>query len=274
MTIQKFNPERTFGIEIEFVAERGRSEHQLREQLAEMMTRKGVTCHSEYYNHRTSNDWKVITDSSCGSELVSPPLKGLEGLKELKIATDSLKQLGAKVNKKCGLHIHHDINELAPKQVASVFTYYMKYENTIDSFLPNSRRGNNNRYCKSLFNHIRGHEEVLRLLQKVETMDEISRIWSSRYVKLNFHSYVKYGTLEFRQHSGTIEYEKIYNWILLTQQFVEKGKKTNARINYNSQYDTIQHLSDTFGFIKSEGASVEIAEMYKWYRKRAAALAA
>ena len=66
-TIQKFNEERTFGVEIEFQGNR--------EEVARLMNAKGVRAYVEEYNHSTKSYWKLITDSS-GYELISPPLKG------------------------------------------------------------------------------------------------------------------------------------------------------------------------------------------------------
>ena len=132
MTTQKFNEERTFGIEIEFTTAS-------RETVARLMRQKGLLAEVEGYNHFTRGHWKLITDSSCGFELVSPILKGRDGLNQLKLATEALAEAGAKVDRRCGLHVHHDINDLDAKQAANIYALYIKLEKTIDSFLPKSR---------------------------------------------------------------------------------------------------------------------------------------
>jgi hypothetical protein len=104
-------------------------------------------------------------------------------------------------------------------------------------------------------------------------MEDINNIFRTRYIKLNLQSYVKYGTIEFRQHSGTIEFEKMYNWILLTQQMVEAGK-TPVQKTYNEKTDSIQSLRNKLGLIAALGADEEIVQMLKWYRGRAKQLAA
>jgi len=265
MITQKFNEERTFGIEIEFTTAS-------RETVASLMKQKGLLAEVEGYNHFTRRHWKVITDSSCEFELVSPILKGREGLRQLKVACDALKEAGAKVDRRCGLHIHHDINDLDAKQVANIYALYIKLEKTIDSFLPKSRRADNNQYCRSLFGHS-DEQRVLDQLKTVNTMEDINNIFGTRYIKLNLQSYVKYGTIEFRQHSGTIEFEKMYNWILLTQQMVEAGK-TPVQKTYNEKTDSIQSLRNKLGLIAALGADEEIVQMLKWYRGRAKQLAA
>ncbi len=263
-TIQKFNEERTFGVEIEFQGNR--------EEVARLMNAKGVRAYVEEYNHTTKSHWKLITDSSCGYELVSPPLKGREGLEQLKKACEALKEAGASVDRRCGLHIHHDINDYNAKQIANIFAIYIKLEKTIDTFVPNSRRANNNRYCRSLFQGTT-QQTILDKLKAVNSLEDIRRIWHTRYVKVNFQSYVKYGTIEFRQHSGTTEFDKMYNWILLTQQIVNMAATLVQKV-YKAENDNLQSMRNVLRLIPAKGATEEVAEMFKWYRKRAKQLAA
>lgn len=265
MTTQKFNENRTFGIEIEFTTAD-------RAVVARLMREKGLLASVEGYNHTTKNHWKLITDSSCGYELVSPILKGRDGLRQLKLATEALKEAGAKVDKRCGLHIHHDINDMDARQIANIYALYIKLEKTIDGFMPISRRANNNTFCRSIYNHYNNQQQLLNKLKEVNTITDIQSLFTTRYLKLNIQSYIKYGTLEFRQHSGTIEYDKMYNWILLSQQMVEAGKSPVQKI-YNEATDTIQSLRNKLGLIAALGADEEIVNMLKWYRDRAKELA-
>ena len=192
---KKFNEERTFGVEIEFTTAS-------REEVARLMNAKGVRALVEDYNHDTRNHWKLITDSSCGYELVSPPLKGRDGLNQLKKACEALEEAGAKVDRKCGLHVHHDVNNYNLDQIKRIFALYIKLEETIDTLVPESRRANNNNYCSSLFAG-RTQQRVLDMLEQANDINSVRTIWGTRYVKVNFQSYIKYGTVEFRQHSGT-----------------------------------------------------------------------
>lgn len=261
----RFNEERKFGIEIEFTTA-------TKEDVARLMNEKGVPTYIERYNHTLRGYWKLITDASCGFELVSPPLKGREGLEQLKKACEALKEAGAVVNKKCGLHVHHDVNDYNAKQIANIFAIYIKLENTIDTLVPQSRRGNNNSYCNSLFKGT-NQQSVLDKLKAVNSLEHISRIWNTRYVKVNFQSYVKYGTIEFRQHSGTIDFDKMHNWILLTQRIVDKAKTVVQKV-YKTENDNLQSMRNILSLIPAKGATEEVAGMFKWYRNRAKQLAA
>jgi hypothetical protein len=42
-----------------------------------------------------------------------------------------------------------------------------------------------------------------------------------RYQKLNLESLERHGTIEFRQHSGTVDAEKAVNWVRLCTAFIE-----------------------------------------------------
>ena len=263
-TIQKFDEERTFGVEIEFQGNR--------EEVARLMNAKGVRAYVEEYNHTTKSYWKLITDASCGYELVSPPLKGREGLDQLKKACEALNEAGATVDISCGLHVHHDINDYNAKQIANIFAIYIKLEKTIDTLVPNSRRANNNIYCGSLFQGTT-QQAILDKLRAVNSLEDIRRIWDTRYVKVNFQSYIKYGTIEFRQHSGTTQFDKIYNWILLTQQIVNMAATPVQKV-YKAENDNLQSMRNVLRLIPAKGATEEVAEMFKWYRRRAKQLAA
>lgn len=266
--MSKFNSERKFGVEIEFTCEEARA------VVAQYMRESGITCYSESYNHTTKSTWKVITDSSCGFELVSPPLQGEEGLRQLKIACKALKKAGAKVNKRCGLHVHHEVNDFSVSEFANIFALYIKLEETIDTFVPESRRANNNTYCNSLALSRTQKQNTLAKLKEVKTINDITKIFKSRYLKVNAQSYVKYGTVEFRQHSGTIDYEKIYNWIVFTQRIVERAKEGKVQYSYKESTVKLLTLQKMLNMIPSSGADEQISKVNNFYIKRAAQLRA
>ena len=72
----------------------------------------GVFCMVEYYNYTTRGHWKIVSDCSVhgdyAKEIVSPVLNGQAGLDQLKIVCHVLNELGIKVNRSCGLHVHHE----------------------------------------------------------------------------------------------------------------------------------------------------------------------
>ena len=83
--------------------------------------------------------------------------------------------------------------------------------------MPNSRRGDNNTYCKSIRN-------LAPRLSRATTIQSLARVQSGRYFKVNLQSFLCHGTIEFRQHSGTVNPAKICNWIEFLDSFIESSK--------------------------------------------------
>lgn len=74
--------------------------------------------------------------------------------------------------------------------------------------MPESRR--NNRYCRSLREIT---EQNINNAQSIIALQEIA-FENTRYFKVNPQSYSRHKTIEFRQHAGSINYDKISNWVL------------------------------------------------------------
>ena len=255
----EFNENRTFGIEVEFTQPTDRH------LVARALREAGINAIDEGYNHTTKNYWKVITDASCGNELVSPVLKGHEGLEEVKKVCAVLNSLGGKVDKRCGVHVHHYVGDLEIKNFKNLYIAYAKYENLIDSLMPVSRRASNNQYCNSM---IRGtYENTLEKISACKTLGDIENEFYSRYYKINIQSYVKYGTVEFRQHSGTTDASKIVNWIMFTQLMVERSKSSIVT-KIERDYNHIGCLLNMLGIVRKATCSEEMFEMGKFFRKR------
>ena len=195
--------ELTFGVEIEILNTIDRS------AIATALEAEGISAASEFYNHRTTTWWKVITDASCGLEVVSPILSGEQGLNELHKVCEVLTRIGCKVDKSCGIHVHIGADALGVSKVKSVIKRWLTNEaQNLDSIQPQSRRGTNNSYCQPLANTIRTH-----LIDNCFTIEDLADIQSTRYSKLNLQSYRTHRTIEFRHHSGSTDSEKITNWV-------------------------------------------------------------
>jgi hypothetical protein len=225
----KFDFTRKFGVEIEF-NEMAVS----KSQLASLIRAKGIECREEGYNHSTRSHWKIITDSSCGLELVSPPMIGQDGFNQIEIVCQVLNEVGAKVDKRCGLHVHHDASDLTINNFKNLYKIYSKYENGIDYLQPESRRKNNNTYCYSI------SANDLALIEKATTIYQIANdiLSGKRFYKLNVQSYLRHGTVEFRQHSGTTDAQKIINWVMLTNLIVVKSfeKIPSTKLNTEEKH--------------------------------------
>lgn len=201
--------------------------------LVDALREEGIQVSAESYNHTTRNHWKLVTDSSLSGnytfELVSPVLEGEVGLQEIKKVCWVLDACGVKVNASCGLHIHFDAANFSLQTWKNIAISYKHIESVIDKFMPESRR--NNRYCRSLREIT---EQNVNNAQSIIALQEIA-FENTRYFKVNPQSYSRHKTIEFRQHAGSINYDKISNWVLFLnglvtfaqQQLIASGTALN-----------------------------------------------
>lgn len=262
-----FDKERTFGLELEFVGD----PYDVRDVLRQF----DIDCQYENYNHVTRDYWKIVSDSSCGYELVSPPLKGEKGIEEVKKVCEALKNANASVNKNTGFHVHHDASDFTVDVFKRLYCIYVRYENVIDSMMPNSRRGSNNWYCKSvcgicddIYDAFDRKQVTLQKIKSCKSIVDIERLFNTRYLKLNVQSYVKHGTIEFRQHSGTLDFQKILNWVILTQLMITKAKNSNVKMSYFMGQDNFDSFVRMMNMVKSKGADKQVESVVKFYKKR------
>lgn len=205
----------TFGVEIECY-------NFTRQSLIEKGTQKGLSVHSEGYNHTDNNHYyKIVHDGSLvgenSNEVVSPVLKGTKVKSSLKAICEALADCDAKVNRSCGLHVHIGAANMSDEHYCRIVRNYQALESVIDSFMAYSRRADNNEYSRSLarvnFSNCRTKRDI------AEAMCE------SRYFKVNAMAYDRHRTIEFRQHQGTTDYDKISNWIVFLAKLVEYSEK-------------------------------------------------
>ena len=199
----------TFGVEIEtYSAGLGRA------QLA--VERAGQNCRNEGYTHEGCDSWKVVHDGSIrgGSpaEVVSRVLKGRDGFIEMRNIMLQLKEVGAKVNRSCGMHIHIGVEHLTNRQRGMIIRQYAVMQPQFDLLIPRTRR--NTYYAK--------HRSVAKAMQLAESWNQGSNNSDSgRYWTLNLQSFQKYGTFEFRAHNGSINPQFASAWIQMHMDFIQ-----------------------------------------------------
>lgn len=234
------NANRAYGVEVEMFSRQGVDTY----AVAEAIRAAGVDCRVEGYNHTTRTWWKLVSDSSItpdnggtGMELVSPKLYGEAGLEEIRTVCAVLERLGMRVNKTTGLHVHHDAADLATPEIKRIFKLYTKFEDVFDSLMPESRRKGNQfclpmtTYCYAVTGgYVEKVNAAMKKIDQCHNTQDLARAYANtRYMKLNLQSYFRHGSLEFRQHSGTVEAAKIVNWVRLTQTFVEEARRLAVR---------------------------------------------
>lgn len=144
-----------------------------------------------YYDEETDE----YTDIEyIGAEL-NIPLQSLQSYDWLKIVCMLLKKYDATVNKSCGLHVHIETVNYSLPDYRRIFKGYNYFQQSIDSMLPQSRRS-------------------MGLAAKLPPKSPTNLERVGKYTVVNFN-YILSGHphVEYRQHSGTIEIEKILNWV-------------------------------------------------------------
>ncbi len=205
-TINALAMKYTFGVEIEcYNAPRQTLMQALAANNLRAQNRENY-CDAHTGSYRRA--YRLVHDGSiegCNAvECVTPILKGNRGFNSLQACCKALNTVGARVNTSTGLHIHVG-GEITEKQYCNTFANYYYLESVIDSFMAASRR--DTFYSHSLHGHVNAYN-----LLSARTFGEVYNVFQSRYYKLNACSWARHQTIEFRQHSGTTNFEKIQMW--------------------------------------------------------------
>lgn len=192
----------------------------------------GIYTESAGYAGRAYDLWQIKPDCSIQGrfafEVVSPILEGEAGIATARKVCEILVALGAKVNKSCGFHIHHNARTWNIAQFRNLFKRFVKFEGALDSIQPESRRDNNNRFCKSVKNGLPA-EGMFAAIDACKNIRALSALYSdSRYFKLNLQSFFRMGSVEFRNHAGTVDADKVEQYIRLTYAMVADAESTTT----------------------------------------------
>lgn len=218
----------TFGIEIECIANGSLLD------TAQVLTDAGITAATSHYSGRNpAGVWLVKPDGSLnpgGREIVSPILSGTDGLQMVHTVATALARAGHVADRSCGFHVHVGARGMTGREVAAVFTRYAVMADEIMASLAPSRR--HNHYCgvpngaavALLFNGIAADADPRRVMYAVNQ--------TSRYAAVNLMNMQRgtdTGTIEFRQHQGTVDADRMVAWIKFVRGFVvESARVANA----------------------------------------------
>lgn len=121
------------------------------------------------------------------------------------------------------------------KNVLTLLYLHTVFSDVFMSMLPKSRR-QDNLYCESLDLAFSPHQ-----IENIQSYTELEQEWyktsnivdtarrkgnnydDSRYFAINLHSlFAKYGTVEVRSHSATLDPNKVLYWVALHQEIMDK----------------------------------------------------
>jgi len=211
----------------------------------------------------TPSFWTSTSDGSINSEegydgieMVSYPASGdllLESIDNLILWSNDI---GAVVNRSCGLHVHFNSLDLTARQVAHVGIVYRYFEEILKGMMPNSRQSSN--WCKDFpipknqLRYITEESELIELYyDHMDSYPSTDKYNDARYCGLNIHSRYYHGSLEFRLHSGTLNRTKILNWIQILNRIIDMAIELERYTG--DEYDKwikkppITHMVSTFG---------------------------
>ena len=132
------------------------------------------------------------------------------------------------VNRSCGLHVHVDARDCEWQQLKYILLLGKSVQDVIYKMLPPSR--DNGRWCRRI---PMSREDILAIESNEDFIDAWYNSWGvnpsmekyndSRYCGMNMHSRIINGSVEFRYHSGTINQDKIINWVKICTAIVDIG---------------------------------------------------
>lgn len=227
----------SFGVELEFIGERGHTDSfgsEMVELLGENKYVKNLC-----YNHNTEgNKWILGTDGSLkttgapypnsrGYELTSPIMhftnKDFSILKKVIALVN--KHFKAFTNTSCGTHVHMSftykdiVNEDLLRHLCA--SYKASEENLFDKLVPLNRRGNRSRWCRST--------SIGYIRQRYQKLNVLNTEFNSKLCHV-----------EFRQLDGTLDFDKLKSWIKLQKLFLEIAMQNYPTETNYQDYDSLK----------------------------------
>lgn len=193
------------------------------------------------YGHSDGNTWDVKTDGSCGLEVATPAVwLDEEGDNaELKAGIEALAALRPQVDRRCGLHVWVEVRDFDWRDMRRLLALWARFEPYYFSLLPTSRyrnaHGGENQYCRPMRRAEwtgpisptwNGYKQAIEA-QSESAFRTAAQNVATKYQALNISTWWRTGRIEFRLHSGTVDYDKVKNWTKLLLALVGRVKAPN-----------------------------------------------
>lgn len=173
------------------------------------------------YRHTVyPTQWKCVPDGSVpnGCEIVSPPLRGSDGIDQIRRVCIAVAEAGGRVTVRAGVHVHIGLDDIEGNRViqpdsegAQIIFQHAQYQ-PVWNRLTQVRRHD-------------GRWSRTRVMSRALAMADQWRAGNytdggNRYFSLNLCSYDKYGTFEFRQHHSSLNPARLATWIGMHLQMI------------------------------------------------------
>ena len=217
------------------------------------------------HNEGDFNLSAVYDGSISGPEYVTGKLIGDAGLNHLANIVEAINSC-CYVDKQCGMHIHIGGPVYNRRMQLLMLKLGYMIQNEIYLMMPPSRRRNGKlgrdveihgysyRYCLELpktCNNLKFNKTSMKHLARLMCgQKEFNKVYNKKLAHPNGHynsfryhwlnlvntSFKGINTAEFRPHSATTNYTKIYNWLLICMSFVNFVENNMRRV-YTSRMD-------------------------------------
>ena len=252
---------RTFGIEAEFF---GITRDTAKRALASVGIASTIAGRQQ-----TVPNWKLTTDGSVtsigtgegiGLELVSPILRGWAGMEEAMKALKALTDAGAKVDSSCGLHIHLGADGMNGADLMRVVDLYTANTASIRQLVANSRV--NSQWCRDWTPSTINSSDI-RNIRTLNTNRDLRQAvaHTGRYHTVNLEAYTKHGTIEFRQHQGTLNGKKLLNWVkfvMALTEFSNANPNAGAFTDLNAMLTGIGLDSESVNYLGNRASQLAV----------------
>ena len=161
-------------------------------------------------------------------EIVSPILRGENGIKQLKLICSAMRRSGFYSNATAGVHVHLGVSGLDIETFKNLCYNYTMFEPLVDMIFPADRRWSNAYYAESFSKF----SDWKQRIDNSRTFDELTRQWGGRYYKVNLNAFYSLGTVEFRQCIGTND-DRLIIWFFHYCFYLLEVSKRKRLTNFN-----------------------------------------
>lgn len=236
----------TLGFEFEGGGSQGRRE------TATALTRMGVPCNFEGYNHTTRAQWKIVTDATLGGvqngmELVSPILTGEEGLKDLAKCLRASQEAGMFIHEQGGVHLHMGNQQWDLQHRKNILLNQVKVQKFFLKTIPQYRENQAQQWARP-FNTSSSFTDRVR---NANSTQQLARVTGTRYMLINITN-TRQPTWEWRYPTGSLEVDTNIYSARMIDKLVQVSKFGELPSNMTSGEGLKKWMSqDIFNFWKN-----------------------
>jgi hypothetical protein len=255
---------RTFGVEIETVG--------LSEDSALAAIEGVVSARRAQYSSRDYSAWSVKGDGSLESpngmaaEIVSPVMTwgDPDHYAQVERVTRALREAGARVNETCGLHVHVGASDLSRTELMGVVKAYTSAQDSIDHNISPDR--DSAQWAKTWPSWEVPAVRYAEMDWNAMRDTFITGGYMDRYMTVNLAPFADRGTVEFRQHHGTLNPRSILAWAGLCVSLVKLGSEVEHRETWAYRAEAGQDWDGVYAFLKRYDSLDQHAEAFRFTR--------